>query len=62
LLAVRINFFEVLAVVKHRRSGGLINPYAADAKAKSRPWRVNEAVMLASMDVALAGIGYLLLV
>jgi hypothetical protein len=62
LLAVRVNFFEVLAVVKHRRSGGLIYPYAVDAKPKTRPWRVNEAVMLGSMDVVLAGIGYLLLV
>jgi copper transporter 1 len=62
LLAVRINFFEALAVVEHRHSGGLIYPYAADAKPKTRPWRVNEAIMLGSMDVVLAGIGYLLLV
>jgi hypothetical protein len=62
LLAARINFFEVLAVVKHRRGEGLIYPYATDAKPTSRvrPWRINEAVMLASMDVALAGLGYLL--
>lgn len=58
LLAVRVNLFEVLAVVKVRRGGEY--PYAVECKATSRPWRVNEAVLLASMDVVLAGIGYLL--
>lgn len=58
LLAVRVNLFEVLSVVKGRRGGEY--PYAAECKATSRPWRVNEAVLLASMDVVLAGIGYLL--
>lgn len=58
LLAVRVNLFEVLAVVKGRRGGEY--PYAVECKATSRPWRVNEAVLLASMDVVLAGISYLL--
>ncbi|RDW59948.1 hypothetical protein BP6252_13035 [Coleophoma cylindrospora] len=62
LLAVRINFFEVLAVLERRRSGGLIYPYATDVKSVVRPWRANEAVMLASMDVTLAGTGYLLMI
>jgi copper transporter 1 len=61
LLAIRINFFEVLAVLQ-RRSHGLTYPYAADDKSTTRPWRANEALMLASADVVLAGIGYLLLV
>jgi solute carrier family 31 (copper transporter), member 1 len=50
--------FEVLAVIKGRRGGEY--PYAVEVKATTRPWRVNEAVVLASMDVVLAGIGYLL--
>ncbi|KAE9364461.1 hypothetical protein N431DRAFT_496960 [Stipitochalara longipes BDJ] len=62
LLAVRVKFFEVLAVIKYRRSGELIYSYAADTKPMIRPWRVNEAVMLGSMDVVLAGIGYLLMI
>jgi copper transporter 1 len=60
LLAVRINFFEVLAVARHRHSQGLIYPYTDDSKPRVRPWRASESVMLASMDVVLAGIGYLL--
>jgi copper transporter 1 len=62
LLAFRVNFFEVLTAVKHRSEGSLY-PYASDAKSTThtiRPWRVNEAVMVATMDVVLAGIGYLL--
>ncbi|KAE9962921.1 hypothetical protein EG328_011921 [Venturia inaequalis] len=60
LLAVRQNLFEVLAVVKGRRGGEY--PYAVEGKASSRPWRVNEAVLLASMDMVLAGVGYLLMI
>jgi copper transporter 1 len=60
LLAIRVNLLEVLAELKRRRHGGLIYPYASDAKQKIPAWRANEAIMLASMDVVLAGIGYLL--
>jgi copper transporter 1 len=57
LLAARLNIIAVMAAVKRRRSGG----YLADMKSSARrPWRADEAVMLASMDVVLAGIGYLL--
>jgi copper transporter 1 len=62
LLATRINLFQILAVVKYRRGGGIGYPYTADAKLSIRPWRANEAVIIASVDVLLAGIGYLLLV
>ena len=64
LLAVRVKFFEVLAVVKHRRRGELMYSYT-DTKSTSsevRPWRACEAVMLGFMDVILAGLGYLLFV
>lgn len=57
-LAVRVNLFHVLAVAKGRRGGEY--PYAVESKTSSRPWKMNEAVLLASMDVVLAGIGYLL--
>jgi copper transporter 1 len=57
LLAARLNIIAVMAAVKHRHSGC----YLADMKSSARrPWRADEAVMLASMDVVLAGVGYLL--
>jgi copper transporter 1 len=41
-----------------RRHGGA---YIVDSKPSTRrPWRADEAVVLASMDVVLAGLGYLL--
>ncbi|KAF2243364.1 hypothetical protein BU26DRAFT_534305 [Trematosphaeria pertusa] len=62
LLAVRVNFFQVVARVEHRRTGSLEYPYAADAKLTTRPWRVKEAVLVACIDVLLAGTGYLLMI
>ncbi len=62
ILATRINFFEVLAVVKKRRGESLSYPDKADDKFTKRTWRVNEAVILACTDVVLAGMSYLLLV
>jgi copper transporter 1 len=60
LLAIRINFFEVLAIVKHQSYEEAKYPYLADAKSIGRPWRINEAVLIAFMDVVLAASGYLL--
>jgi hypothetical protein len=62
MLVIRSNFVEVLAVVQHRPSAGLISPYIDGSKPAIRPWRANEVVMLASMDVLPAGVGYLLCV
>lgn len=62
LLAVRINFLEVLAVIKYGRKEGVVYPFSDEGKMSPRPWRANEAVILAAMDVALAGSSYLLLV
>lgn len=59
LLAVRANFYDVLAVVKNRHSRGQY-PYLTDVKPTVRRWRAKEAVLLASIDVVLAGVGYLL--
>ncbi|OBT49552.1 hypothetical protein VE04_10091, partial [Pseudogymnoascus sp. 24MN13] len=61
LLAFRVNFFEIMAAAEQRRNGGLLHPYATDAKSKARPWRASEAVMMASMDVMIAGVSYLLM-
>jgi copper transporter 1 len=57
LLAARLNIIEVMAAIKRKRSGR----YVVESKSSARrPWRADEAVMLASMDVVLAGAGYLL--
>jgi copper transporter 1 len=61
LLAVRLNIIEILAAIERRHSGVGDYPYIAGLKPTAqRPWRAKEAVMLASMDVVLAGVGYLL--
>lgn len=57
---MRVNFFQVLALVERKRNGGVDYPFAADMKLPVRPWRVSEAVWMASLDVVLAGVGYLL--
>jgi copper transporter 1 len=65
LLAVRLNIFDVVSAIKLRRSDGFIHQeaYAFDCKQPTRrTWRVNEALMLAALDVLIAGIGYLLFV
>jgi copper transporter 1 len=46
-----------MAAIQRRNRGA----YVVDSKSSSRrPWRADEAVILASMDVVLAGLGYLL--
>lgn len=51
-----------MAAIEQHRNGGLLHPYAIEAKSTVRPWRASEAVMMASMDVVIAGVSYLLLV
>lgn len=60
LLAVRVRFYDFLALAKHRQYGGVSSQPLTDAKPISRPWRANEAVMIAMVDVILAGLSYLL--
>ena len=61
LLAVRLNIIEILAGLERRDTGGGTYPSMDATKPVSRRrWRANEAVILASMDVVLAGVGYLL--
>jgi hypothetical protein len=61
LVAIRLNIIDVLAAFERRQRGAGDYPYVVEAKSTARrPWRAREAVLLASMDVILAGIGYLL--
>jgi copper transporter 1 len=61
LLAARLNIIGILAAFDRQHTGGSIYSRAEASKAAApRPWRANEAVILAFMDFVLAGIGYLL--
>lgn len=60
LLAARVNFFAVLASARQRRYKGLIQTHSAENKSQVRPWRADEAVMVAALDVVVAGVSYLL--
>lgn len=62
LLAIRVNFHGVVDAIERRRRHGRIPSHLADIKTTIRPWRADEAVKLAFMDLILAGVGYLLLV
>ncbi|KAF2677999.1 hypothetical protein K458DRAFT_317869 [Lentithecium fluviatile CBS 122367] len=62
LLAIRLNFFDIVATIKRRRGDDQISLYAIDKRTTVRPWRANEAVMLASMDAVIGGVGYLLMI
>lgn len=61
LLAIRVNFPQVVDAIERRHRHGRIPSHLADSKTTIRPWRANEAVKLAFMDLILAGVGYLLL-
>ncbi|KAK0759360.1 hypothetical protein N5P37_007548 [Trichoderma harzianum] len=62
LLALRFNLFKVVAVVKKRRSGGLLQPDITEIKATPRPWRASEAILSGALDTVIAGVSYLLMV
>ncbi|KAL7798859.1 Ctr copper transporter family domain-containing protein [Trichoderma afarasin] len=62
LLAIRVNFPQVVDAIECRRRHGRIPSHLADSKTTIRPWRANEAVRLAFMDLILAGVGYLLMI
>lgn len=56
LVAVRFNLFAVLAQAKGQ-------PEIEDkARLEKRRWRADEAVWIASLDVVLAGVSYLLMI
>lgn len=60
LVAVRVNFYQVLAKIESRRNGGLDYPSISDEKMITRPWRAKDAVLMAFLDVILSGCGYLM--
>lgn len=60
LLAIRVNFFGILVAVRQNRYKGLIATPVGEDKATTRPWRADEAVMMATLDVVVAGVSYLL--
>ncbi|KAF2117466.1 Ctr copper transporter family-domain-containing protein [Lophiotrema nucula] len=62
ILAIRLNFFDILATHKRRRGDDQVLLYSTDKQSTVRPWRASEAVALAFMDVILGGVGYLLMV
>ncbi|CRG82856.1 hypothetical protein PISL3812_00202 [Talaromyces islandicus] len=61
LLALRFNFYRVVAAVKQRRSGSLLQPDIIEIKGTPRRWRAREAVMLGTLDAVIAGVSYLLM-
>ena len=61
LLAFRINFYDIMAATRRRRRPGLLAHDTDDIKApKVRRWKADEAVMVGAVDVAVAGVSYLL--
>ncbi|KAF9700234.1 hypothetical protein EKO04_001738 [Ascochyta lentis] len=61
LLAFRVNLYAVLAVVKEQRYDGLVETHVTEGKQAVRPWRADEAVIVAALDVLVAGVSYLLM-
>lgn len=60
LVAFRVNFYAVLLAYRQNRYKGLIQSHAMEDKTAQRPWRADEAVMIAALDVVVAGVSYLL--
>ena len=62
LLAIRLNLFRFLRVVRHQGKEDAIylDGYGDQSTADIRPWRANDAVWIASMDVVVGGVAYLL--
>ncbi|KAF2627258.1 hypothetical protein BU25DRAFT_410875 [Macroventuria anomochaeta] len=61
LLAFRVNFFTILAAVRQNRYKGLIHSHTTEEKSTAQPSRADEAVMMAALDVVVAGVSYLLM-
>ena len=62
LLVVRTRFDAVLSTIDIHRNGGLKYHSRRHEKHVSTQWRANEALLLAFIDVIIAGISYLLFV
>ncbi|UPX14733.1 uncharacterized protein EKO05_0005207 [Ascochyta rabiei] len=61
LVAFRVNFFAIFAAARQGRYDGLIQSHATEGKPAVRPWRADEAVTVAALDVLVAGVSYLLM-
>ncbi|KAJ8117822.1 hypothetical protein OPT61_g1072 [Boeremia exigua] len=61
LLVFRSNSSKAFAAVQRDRYSGLIQLCEAEDKAAARGWRVDEAVVMATLDVVVAGVSYLLM-
>ncbi|KAK0387759.1 hypothetical protein NLU13_4004 [Sarocladium strictum] len=75
LVALRVNIFRVLAALERRQQGGgpLLSTYTAgagkgasscagsDGGPPPRPWRAGDTMMTATLDMAIAGLSYLLM-
>lgn len=59
LVAIRVNFFAVLLAFRQNRYKGLIQSHAVE-KQGPRPWKADEAIIMAVLDVVVAGVSYLL--
>lgn len=60
LLSIRLNLFNFLRTVRHERKEDPIYGYGVNQTSAIRPWKASEAVWIASMDILVAGIAYLL--
>ncbi|KJK74524.1 hypothetical protein H634G_10221 [Metarhizium anisopliae BRIP 53293] len=62
LLGLRCNLYRVVAAVKQRRSGSLLQPDTIEIKGTPpRRWRAGEAVITGTLDAVIAGVSYLLM-
>lgn len=60
LVAIRVHFWPLLAEYDKRRFGGVDYDSFRASPSTTRPWRARDAVWVASLDVIIAGAGYLL--
>lgn len=61
LLAIRGQFYPLLSAFDSHRHGGKFVPVPVNSKGIPR-WRARDAVLLATLDMIVAGVGYLVYV
>lgn len=63
LLALRTHYYDIVAAVRARKHGDKLlyrSHFNGEAAHEHHSWRAADAVQLASLDVVIAGVGYLL--
>ena len=60
VLAIRLNLVDILAAAEMRRTGGLLQLPASKQHSKTPPWTAKEAIIIATTDLIVAGVSYLL--